>query len=206
MVDEVTPIRPAAIEGPAAEAGPPTAHIHDPAALRLPQNFDNVPTDRVITSIKVGRPGKQDFFRTHPSGAFQGNFGLLFLEDDRDEVYVIAPVLHAEMTALMRRMTLVATVNRYGSIKLWPIGLPDPGTGKDNVWFSSARAVASIAQTSWVRLVNARDHYDCVKAVKRYDDPEWPKMSFDEMIQLAFRDGVISDMDHHVVKKLWGEV
>ena len=88
--------------------GPVTAHIDDVASLRLPQNFDNVPTDRVVAAIKVGRPGKQEFFRAHPGGAYRGDFGLLLVEEDR-EFYVVVPSLHAELGPVLRRMTLVAT-------------------------------------------------------------------------------------------------
>jgi hypothetical protein len=194
MVDEVV-----------AFPGPVTAHIDDVASLRLPQNFDNVPTDRVVVAIKVGRPGKQEFFRVHPGGAYRGDFGLLLFEEDR-EFYVVAPALHVEFGPVLRRTTLVATINRYGAIRLWPIGLPDLATGRDNAWFMSARTVAEVARTSWVRLINANDHYDAIKAAGQYGEPEWPNLTFDEMVQVAFRDRIIDSMTHPVARKLNGEV
>jgi len=35
-------------------------------------------------------------------------------------------------------------------------------------------------------------------------EPEWPQLSFQELIRIAFRDRLITSIDHPVVKRLHG--
>ena len=36
-------------------------------------------------------------------------------------------------------------------------------------------------------------------------EPNWPDHSFDEILEIAFKDRIIKSKDHHVVKRLLGE-
>src|SRR5215831_3819387 len=126
-------------------------------SLRLSQIFDGVPTERLLTAIKVGRPDTQTFFRVRAGDAWRGNYALIQFGDDR-EMYIVAGALQAELAAEIRAVTLYTVINRTGTVRLWPINLPGPD-GRDNEWFISARAVADIATTCWVRLQNNKSHW-----------------------------------------------
>jgi hypothetical protein len=63
-----------------------------------------------------------------------------------------------------------------------------------------------MAMTHWVR-VKANTNlgaYEIFKAQAEFGEPEWPDLSFWELIKIAFRDHLIDSLDHPVVKRLRG--
>ncbi len=62
--------------------------------------------------------------------------------------------------------------------------------------------------TKWVRVqANMADgKYDVFEATGTIPDPEWPDMSFRDMLQLCFDDRFIDSLDHPILKQLRGEV
>src|SRR5262249_43667983 len=64
---------------------------YNPANLRLnPSLSEGVPTKKVIVSIKVEKPNKQDFIRVHPTYRLE----TAVIEVRRDkEFYLVAPSL-----------------------------------------------------------------------------------------------------------------
>jgi hypothetical protein len=58
----------------------------------------------------------------------------------------------------------------------------------------------------WVRLVyNSESRkYDVFEAKGSLEGPQWPEITFQKMISLAFKDQFIRSLDHPVIKKLRG--
>jgi hypothetical protein len=46
--------------------------------------------------------------------------------------------------------------------------------------------------------------YEIFEAQDKIPDPEWPDMPFQEILQIAFRDQFIDDVNHPVLKRLRG--
>ena len=46
--------------------------------------------------------------------------------------------------------------------------------------------------------------YDIYKAESTISDPEWPEEGFWDLIRLAFRDHLITTIDHPIIKRLRG--
>jgi hypothetical protein len=40
----------------------------------------------------------------------------------------------------------------------------------------------------------------------QFDDPEWPILTYEEILRKAFKDKLIDSMEHPVLKKLRGEL
>jgi hypothetical protein len=59
-----------------------------------------------------------------------------------------------------------------------------------------------------VRLVANRHvgAYDVYKAPNVSDEAVWPELSFREVLNLAFKDRLITSLDHPIVKRLRGEI
>jgi hypothetical protein len=51
-----------------------------------------------------------------------------------------------------------------------------------------------------------RHWYEIIRARGNLGDPQWPDLSFEELIRLAFHDKLIDDIDHPVIKDLNGEI
>jgi len=46
--------------------------------------------------------------------------------------------------------------------------------------------------------------YEMSVAISVMSEPEWPEVSFQEIVRLAFRDRFITSLDHPVIKRLRG--
>jgi hypothetical protein len=64
----------------------------------------------------------------------------------------------------------------------------------------------AMAEIKWVRSVanKAVGGYDMLVADANLAEPEWPDTSFQELVQIAFRERLIQSPDHPVVTQLLG--
>jgi hypothetical protein len=177
----------------------------DPAALRLDQSFSEGPAvKKLLTTIPVRKPGAQDFVRVHESEEYRLDTAVIALKDDR-ETYLVSPPLVRELVDECIPVTLFTTISRQGVLTLWPVRLPG-ADGKDMEWWRSAREAAELAMRSWVRLKanTALGAYEIFTAAGSIPEPEWPKLSFREILKIAFREFMIDSPEHAVIRKLRG--
>ena len=181
----------------------------DPAALRLSQDFaSTVGVKKLQLTVPVRKPSREWFIRTHPDkqGLWLETF-VLELKEDR-EMYLVEPKLwpglSAETTCSAR--VLVTAINRQGTVFLWPIRLPGPD-GRHDDWSRSALEAAEIATGGWVRVVANMNlgAYDVYRATGDLPEPEWPDVSFHDLLTTAFRNRYIDDLQHPVLRRLRGE-
>jgi hypothetical protein len=101
---------------------------------------------------------------------------------------------------------LVTAINRQGVLFLWPIRLPG-ADGRIDDWSRSAIDAADEAKSGWVRITAnmSLGAYDIAVASGQIAEPSWPDVPFQEIIKIAFRDKMISDWDHPVLRRLRGE-
>ena len=70
----------------------------DPARLRLSQSFaETIGVKKLLTTVPVGRPSAQSFFRTHPDPAYRCDLAVIDLRTDR-EVYLVTPEVLSELS------------------------------------------------------------------------------------------------------------
>ena len=177
----------------------------DPAGLRLDQSFSEGPAvKKLLTTIPVRKPGAQDFVRVHESEEYRLDTAVIALRDDR-ETYLVSPLVVRELADECIPVTLFTTISRQGVLTLWPVRLPG-ADGKDMEWWRSAREGAERAMSSWVRLKanTALGAYEIYAAAASIPDPEWPQLSFREILKIAFRDFIIDNSDHVVIRRLRG--
>jgi hypothetical protein len=123
---------------------------------------------------------------------------------EEGESYVVAPDLAPDLTRDAKQFMLVTAINRHGTPFLWPARLPN-GSRQDT-WADSALAAVQHAETQWLRVdANMRaGAYDVSIATAPLPEPEWPEETFEFLFVLAFRDRVISSLDHPVIRQLKG--
>lgn len=196
-----------AIAGATAQAFNFSAGGLDLKSLRLSQDFnEGVGVKKVITTIPMRKPGNQTFIQVHPNPDYRFQAAMLQLKDD-GECYIVTRDVLAEAAQEIRPKMLYYAITRDGVPFLWPVNLPG-ADGRLDSWSESAHKAAEIAQRSWVRLVANRAFgaYDVMQATGNLDDPKWPDLDFEGVLQLAFKDRVISSADHPVIRRLRGEV
>jgi hypothetical protein len=176
-----------------------------PENLRLDQSFTEMAgVKKLLLTIPIRKPSPQEFVWVHPSPEYRDNFPIIDLKDDREE-YLVAKDLVPELIGEFVPKTLFLAINRQGTLFFWPVRLPSSDS-KQNRWWTSLREAAELCMTGWHR-VKANQNlgaYDVFKAMDALKEPEWPKQTFYELIQIAFRDYLIDRIDHAVIKRLRG--
>ena len=126
---------------------------------------------------------------------------------DDNETYIVAPSLHDSLNQEIVAKRLVTSITRQGVLFLWPIRLPG-ADGKLDEWNRVAGEAAKLAITDWVRLVpnRALGSYEISMAMGNLPEPEWPDLPVGEILKIAFKDKLISDHDHPVLRNLRGQV
>jgi hypothetical protein len=122
------------------------------------------------------------------------------------ETYLVGRALWSELAGEIYPVCLFLAVNRQGDVFLWPVKLPT-ADGRSNGWNDSALAAARMAESRWLRIAAnmGAGLYDTFAAAGELTDPEWPDLSFPEILKLCFRDRFIEDIDHPVLRALRGE-
>lgn len=177
----------------------------DPAQLRLSQDFTSqIGVKKLLTTVPVRRPDPQWFFRTHPDDAYTLEAASLELRDDR-EMYLVDPTLAAEIAEEVRPKLFVTSITRQGTLFLWPINLPR-ADGRLDHWSQSAAEAAQRARTSWIRLVSnmSLGAYDVFEPQAELGEPTWPDLPFSKILEIAFRNHFIREVDHPAIRKLRG--
>jgi hypothetical protein len=207
QIDRQNANAPKTVDTAAAKPSDPiTTNTFEPSRLRLTQNFcATVGVKKRHTIIQVRKPGKQDFIRVHPDPDYCLQTAILEFKDE-GEVYLVDPALWGELPGELIPKVLYLTLNRQGVPRLWPIRLPDED-GKLDDWNQSALEAAAIAKRTWVRVSSNRSAgmYETFEATGDLPEPEWPDLTFSEILEIAFRDRYIKDWDHPALRRLRGE-
>jgi hypothetical protein len=76
--------------------------------------------------------------------------------------------------------------------------------------WSSLREHADRAETTWLRIISNKElgAYEALVASDTLSDPEWDLqgLNFFNLIEIAFKKFLITNLDHPVVKRLHGQV
>jgi hypothetical protein len=163
---------------------------------------------RIVTHIPVRKPGRQQFVRVHPE--IELPIELLTLKDE-GESYLITPELRGALAEETTLVTLHLAVTPQGVLSIWPVVIPgDP----PNAWHSSAVEAANYARESWIKLSSDRHlgAYRVDRALGQLPEPGWPEelgetppQMMQAAIRIAFRDRMIDNWDHTILKRLRGE-
>lgn len=192
----------------AAASSPVSDAFADLNRLRLPQDFAataNVKT--VITTISVRKPGRHEFIRVRPGSEWRFLTNL-FQDKNKDESYLVEPAIQATIPTELQPTVLVLAIARDSGVPfLWPC--PLPGTdGRTNRWHESRIAAAALAEERWIRVVADMTSGSYVPEVAQgqLPDPVWPAdLGMADYLRLAYRDRLISDLSHPVLRRLRGE-
>jgi hypothetical protein len=159
----------------------------------------------VITTVPVRKPGNQEYIRVHRDPNFRaGPIAVIEFKDEK-RTYIVSPLLVDALNHELYKVTLyTAFSNASKSVFLWPVRLPKGDV--ENNWNESAREAALIAVDSWVRVKSdvAAGQYVTMQARGEVGEPEWPELSFMELLQKAFKGRFIDSLNHAAVRKLEG--
>lgn len=176
----------------------------DPENLKIDQLGDAIATEKVLLTVPVRKPARSEFFQVNPDPAY--SVETVILEYDR-EVYLIDRALWPSLSAEIKPVKLYTCITRTGTVFLWNVRVPGVD-GRGSRWWDTAHEVAEEAKTTWVRCCSNHDlgGYDMVRAVGTLLPPSWPSHRFRDLLELAFKGKLIKNADHHIIKRLQGEI
>jgi hypothetical protein len=178
----------------------------NPAALRLDQSYaDTVGVKKLLTTVPVRKPNRQDFVRVHPDPDYRLTpAAIIEVKEDR-EIYLVTPNMAQQLPGEFALATLYTAINRQGVPFLWPVKLPGPD-GKHNEWHRSAAEAAERAKDQWVPVTAnmSLGAYDIVVATGNLSEPEWSDVSFQDLLRIGFRDHIVDQLDHPLIRRLRG--
>lgn len=178
----------------------------DPKRLRIGQRLgDRQDVRRIIVSVPVRKPGRQEFVRTHPDLDMWLETAVLEVKADRLN-YLVEPSLVPHLPGEAVPKVLVTSMTTHGAVFLWPIKLQDE-LGRHDEWNAVALEAAERARTKFIRIVAniGASTYDVLEATGSFPEPEWPDLKLNVLLAMAFKDRVIDSLDHPVLKRLRGE-
>ena len=177
------------------------------AAIRLSSDYaSTVGVRSVLNMVPVRKPAKTEFVRVRDDETWHLPTTVLELREE-NEIYLVAPALRDALADLIVPKMLYPTISRQGVVFIWPVGPPDH-TGRTHRAHASARDAAEHARKAWVRLQwdPYLGGYRLHEARAEFGAPEWPDVTAEDLIQLAFKDRYIDSLEHPAIKRLRGEL
>ena len=199
------PEKPLQEEPPMSKEEPPAAsQPTDFSQFALSQNFGaQIKVIKRLTTVPVRKPSKTQWFRIHPE--YKLDAPLLKYGDSCDDYYLVVSSLADQLIDVAQAFRLVVGVDRQGVVFVWPLRLPD--ADRPLAWHLSALEAASHAEVQWTRIQAnmSLGAYEIRTAEGISDEPKWPEMSRDEILDIAFKNKIIDRLDHLVLQQLRGE-
>jgi hypothetical protein len=169
--------------------------------------------EKLITSYSVRKPKKNAFFRVNSDPDYEVEAYLYVVKDEgglEKETYLIntqfALRLDPEILGVFSPSKLYLAIERHAEKPfVWPIRFPAAGA-KDNDYWRSARAHAETAKKKWIRIEAKEGSYVRYDPLGKLPEPTWPKVPFLNILRLAFKDRVITDPEHPVIRELYGHL
>lgn len=191
----------------AAPVSPLPPDPFDVGRLRLSADDAELGVRELLVSVPFRKPSQVMFFRVHPDPAYRCVGGVIELKHD-NEYYWVDPSLwpHLADEPTFSRRHVFTYFSRQGVVFLWGCHLPGPD-GRSPDWVTIPLEAARAAETKWVKLTwdPAQRRHRIRVSDHLTDEPAWPELPLPELLRLAFRDRVVTTLDHPVLQRLRGE-
>jgi hypothetical protein len=176
--------------------------------LRLAEaEAEDLDVEREPDPVCLRKPSSMEWIRVRPGNRWRISAYLLTPPKSRVTYLVMDDALIKQLKRKKqgRAAIIYTTMDRDGSLFLWPVGMPNGVSGR-NEWNVSAHKAATLATTTWVQLISnqGRGFYE-IEKTSRISEPTWPdRPTFGEMLHEVFGDLMIEGETHEVIQHLWG--
>jgi DNA N-6-adenine-methyltransferase (Dam) len=155
--------------------------------------------------IRFGKPPKGNYFTVpaETTKPWKDRAFYYLLEMEGRDPLIVAPHIAKQKISegedVIRPILIVRYVTMAGEEGLWPLKLDKPDT-KSNRFNKSALMVLEEAEKGWVRLISAKGHYRFTisKKTLKQMPPKFSNRSYQELIDLEFKDRSVTSLDHEI--------
>ena len=179
----------------------------DLSALRLDQSYaETAGVKKLLTTVPVRKPNRQDFVRVHPDPAYRLTpAAIIEVKEDR-EIYLSCRTWRRNS----RRVRCGDTVHRDQPPRcIAPMARQAARLGrKHNEWHRSAAEAAERAMIRWVRVTAnmSLGAYEICRGNRRHAGADWPDAALRRNPQGGFPRPDRGSADHPLVRRLRGAV
>lgn len=166
----------------------------------------NLILKRVVIQVPVKKPNKQKYFRVMEDAAYEISVPVIELKEEGD-YYLAKPDVLPYLLGECKFVRLNLAYYDDGTVFLIPTPLPDEDNPtKWNSWHRSLDMVVKRAREVWVRAIPDKSvsGYLLMEAQGNISAPRLPDLPMNEYVKIAFKDKIITGLDHPVVKSLLG--
>jgi hypothetical protein len=122
--------------------------------------------------------------------------------EDGEYYLVVLPALWSQLRPVLQNVDLFTVMDWQGTVALWPVNLSKTYDGHD-VFIDRATEGDKAGRKSWYSVWDNALRPACGTFDEDVDpEPEWPDATFEELLNAAFRDRVISDLGHPVLQSI----
>lgn len=179
----------------------------DITAYRINQSYgETLGSKKLVSTVAVGKPIRGRFFKS--STAKENSIDVFVYEDKADNLfYLVSPEVADVLGSLVRATTLHLAIDRAHNPFLIPVPLPD-ANGQRNAWPQSLLGAIEHAREKWVRIDSDKSAgiYQIYEAQGVLEEPKWPDLSLDELVNIAFLGRVINGLEHPKVQAALGVI
>lgn len=172
-----------------------------------------IKTAPVLKTIRVKRPDNTAFFRIRAGPEWVADYPIFSAKGTDKEKYLVYPEFQQE---LIERNSL-SIVRFYFGIEwgsnvmfLTDVGIQTNEDGTLNSYHRSRAELYEMGKEKWISISANLDlgAYVATEAKSKIPDPAWPPKpeNIDEAVQIAFKNNVIDNENHPILKKLRGEI
>jgi hypothetical protein len=177
------------------------------AEMRHDPNTSLVQTRKRLVTIPARKmPDKAWFVRTSTLTGHSGILPLYWDKGGDGHPFLIDEPVQDYFGDDVRNNYCVLSVTRQATFFLWCNPLEDPD-GNWNSWHASAHDMKALAAKSWVRFKSNKQ----LGGYEVWDprgeqppDPEWPDISWNDIVRLAFRRHLVEVETHPLINRLMG--
>jgi hypothetical protein len=153
--------------------------------------------------VRFGKPPRGNYFtvRAETAKPWKDRAFYFLLEMEGRDPYIVAPDIAKQRADedVIRPVLIVRYVTMAGEEGLWPLKLDKPDA-KSNRYNKSALRILEEAGKGWVRLISAKGHYRYQVSKKTLEQTpsKFSSRTFQELIDIEFRDRIIRSLDHEI--------
>ena len=192
--------------GPAPELDIPPDPF-DPETFKRDQAFDaGMGIHDLLTHIPTRKsPAPEWWFRTHPDPQYTAAFPFLELKSSSD-LFLLAPqvakAMATEPCLKIKGVTLAVNHDQEPFVLHYRI----PGVdGRTDLWMNSMGVAIDTAKHTWVRCFPKSSYYHVQTSDMQRSEPTWPDLSLRDVMQMAFGENLIDDLNDPRLKILRGQ-
>jgi len=177
-----------------------------PENLRLLNKIDlrDLVTAELV-ELPARKPKKDEWFRVHPDYQQQG--GILEI-DSENKVFWVSKKMQSQVAhdPCFTFRLCVLVVTRQGVPFIWPVKTDVEAGGTGDKYVRIPFAAMTHGREKWTRLYWSQDRREHqIETSDLLDAPKFPDKPFSELLKLAFKDAVISTVDHPAILNLKGK-